>query len=45
MVEMQININKLNTQEEKEKDKTNINDRLNNRGFTPGTSNKFFNFN
>ena len=36
-----IDFTKMNTQQAK--DKTDINDRLNNRGFTPGTSNKFFN--
>lgn len=35
-----IDFTKLNTQE---KDKANINDRLNNREFTPNTANKFFN--
>jgi len=36
-----IDFTKINTQETK--NKNNINDRLNNRGFTPSTSNKFFN--
>ena len=36
-----IDFTKINTQEIT--NKNNINDRLNNRGFTPGTSNKFFN--
>lgn len=36
-----IDFTKINTQETK--NKNNINDRLNDRGFTPGASNKFFN--
>ena len=35
-----IDFTKINSQEIK--DKNNINDRLNNRGFTPASSNKFF---